>query len=45
MEIVYGRDPHHMAEAVFKGLARCLDEGTRVDERIAGVVPSTKEVL
>ena len=45
VEIVYGRDPHHMAEAVFKGLARCLDEGTRVDERIAGVVPSTKEVL
>lgn len=45
VEILYGRDPHHMAEAVFKGLARCLDEASRVDPRIAGVVPSTKEVL
>lgn len=45
VEILYGRDPHHMAEAVFKGLARSLDDATRVDERIAGIVPSTKEVL
>lgn len=45
IEILYGRDPHHMAEAVFKGLARSLDEATRIDERIAGLVPSTKEVL
>ncbi len=45
VEILYGRDPHHMAEAVFKGLARCLDDATRIDSRIAGVVPSTKEVL
>jgi len=45
VEILYGRDPHHMAEAVFKGLARALDDATRVDDRIAGVVPSTKEVL
>lgn len=45
VEILYGRDPHHMAEAVFKGLARSLDDATRVDDRIAGVVPSTKEVL
>lgn len=45
VEIVYGRDPHHMAEAVFKGLSRCLDEATRIDERIADVIPSTKEIL
>lgn len=45
VEILYGRDPHHMAEAVFKGLARALDEATRIDERIAGTVPSTKDVL
>jgi len=43
--ILYGRDPHHMAEAVFKGLSRCLDEATRVDSRIADTVPSTKDVL
>lgn len=45
VEIVYGRDPHHMAEAIFKGLSRCLDEATRIDERIADVIPSTKEIL
>ncbi|MEX2580816.1 MAG: imidazoleglycerol-phosphate dehydratase HisB [Verrucomicrobiales bacterium] len=43
--ILYGRDPHHMAEAVFKGLARSLDDATRIDERIADVIPSTKDVL
>ena len=45
VEILYGRDPHHMAEAVFKGLARSLDGATRIDERIAREVPSTKNVL
>lgn len=43
--VLYGRDPHHMAEALFKGLARSMDEATRIDERIAGVIPSTKLVL
>jgi len=43
-EILYGRDAHHMAEAVFKGLARALDAATRIDERVQGV-PSTKGVL
>lgn len=42
--IVYGRDAHHMAEALFKGLARALDAATRLDPRVHGV-PSTKEVL
>ena len=45
VEIIYGRDPHHMAEAVFKGLARSLDGATRIDERIAREVPSMKDVL
>lgn len=45
IEIVYGRDPHHMAEAVFKGLARSLDAATQIDPRIAGDIPSTKDVL
>ncbi len=44
VEILYGRDSHHMAEAIFKGLARALDEATRLDPRVTGV-PSTKEVL
>ncbi|MFM8458863.1 MAG: imidazoleglycerol-phosphate dehydratase HisB [Chthoniobacterales bacterium] len=39
-----GRDSHHMAEAVFKGLARALDQATRLDPRVQGV-PSTKGSL
>lgn len=45
VEILYGRDAHHMAEAVFKGLARAADEAMRIDPRIAEVIPSTKDVL
>jgi imidazoleglycerol-phosphate dehydratase len=37
-----GRNVHHIIEAVFKGLARCLRDAVRVDG--AGV-PSTKGVL
>ena len=44
VEIRYGKDAHHMSEAIFKGLARSLDAATRIDPRVAGV-PSTKEVL
>lgn len=44
VEILYGRDSHHMAEAIFKGLARALDQATRIDPRVSGV-PSTKDVL
>ena len=39
-----GRDSHHMAEAVFKGLARALDQATTIDPRVVGV-PSTKGQL
>ena len=43
--VLYGRDPHHIAEGTFKGLARSLDDATRIDERITDVIPSTKDVL
>lgn len=43
-EILYGRDAHHMAEALFKGLARAADAATRIDPRVTGI-PSTKDVL
>lgn len=42
-EIVYGRDAHHMAEALFKGLAKALDQACRVDPRCEGQLPTTKE--
>ncbi len=44
VEICYGRDAHHMAEAIFKGLARALDAAMRLDLRVIGV-PSTKALL
>lgn len=40
----YGFNTHHMIEAVFKALARALDEATQLDERVKGV-PSTKGML
>jgi len=41
--IVYGTNDHHKAEALFKALGRALDAATKIDERIAGELPSTKE--
>jgi hypothetical protein len=32
-------------EAMFKPLARALDASTRLDERIAGRIPSTKDII
>ena len=43
--IVYGINDHHKAEALFKALGRALDQATRIDERLAGELPSTKDLL
>ena len=43
-EVLYGRDSHHMAEALFKGLAKVVAQAVALDPRIEGVL-STKEVL
>ncbi|WP_282172902.1 imidazoleglycerol-phosphate dehydratase HisB [Cytobacillus firmus] len=40
----YGQNTHHIIEAIFKALARALDEATTIDPRIKGV-PSTKGLL
>ena len=40
-----GGNDHHRIEAAFKGLARALSTAVAIDERIAGQVPSTKDVL
>jgi imidazoleglycerol-phosphate dehydratase len=42
--VLYGRDDHHKAEALFKALARALDSATTLDERRADVA-STKGTL
>ena len=44
IEMLYGRNMHHIFEAVFKATARALCLATRVDERVQGV-PSTKGVI
>lgn len=44
IEIVRGKDAHHMAEAIFKGLAKVMDQATQHDPRISGVL-STKDML
>lgn len=42
--VPYGKNTHHMIEAVFKALGRALDEATTIDPRVKGV-PSTKGML
>lgn len=42
--VLYGRDNHHKAEALFKALARALDAATQIDPRRVGI-PSTKGTL
>jgi imidazoleglycerol-phosphate dehydratase len=44
VELLYGRDGHHIAEAIFKGLARSLREACEKDARVKGI-PSTKQAL
>jgi imidazoleglycerol-phosphate dehydratase len=43
-KVLYGRNDHHKAEALFKALARALDAATQLDPRRADV-PSTKGTL
>jgi imidazoleglycerol-phosphate dehydratase len=44
INVPYGKNSHHIIEAVFKALGRALDRATQLDVRICGV-PSTKGVL
>jgi len=43
--IAYGTNDHHKAEALFKALGRALGAATRIDERISGELPTTKDML
>ncbi len=40
----YGKNTHHIIEAIFKALARALDEATMIDPRVKGI-PSSKGML
>jgi imidazoleglycerol-phosphate dehydratase len=43
--LLAGVDDHHRAEALFKALARALAMAVKIDDRLAGQVPSTKGTL
>jgi imidazoleglycerol-phosphate dehydratase len=45
LRVIHGRDPHHIAEAQYKALARALRAAVEPDPRFSGVVPSTKGAL
>lgn len=44
VKLLAGKNAHHIIEAIFKALGRALDEATRQDSRITGVM-STKGML
>lgn len=45
LELLYGEEPHHVVEALFKAFARAVDFACQRDPRIAGQLPSTKGKL
>jgi len=45
LDVLAGRNPHHIVEAQFKAFARALRAAAAPDPRAAGVIPSTKGTL
>lgn len=45
LELLYGDEPHHVVEALFKAFARAVDFACQRDPRISGQLPSTKGKL
>jgi imidazoleglycerol-phosphate dehydratase len=45
LELLYGEEPHHVVEALFKAFAKAVDWACQRDPRIAGQVPSSKGKL
>jgi imidazoleglycerol-phosphate dehydratase len=45
LELLYGDEPHHVVEALFKAFAKAVDIARQHDTRIAGQIPSTKGKL
>ncbi|MGD8552172.1 MAG: imidazoleglycerol-phosphate dehydratase HisB [Anaerolineales bacterium] len=43
--LLYGRDDHHKAEAIFKALGRSLRQAVRIDPERGAAIPSSKGVL
>ena len=45
LELLYGDEPHHVVEVLFKAFAKAVDIACQRDPRIAGQLPSTKGAL
>jgi len=45
LELLYGDEPHHVVEALFKAFAKAVDFACQRDARISGQIPSTKGTL
>ena len=45
IRLEHGEEPHHVAEAIFKGFAKSLDIATQIEPRLEGRIPSTKGTL
>lgn len=45
LELLYGEEPHHVVEGLFKAFARAVDFACQRDPRILGQLPSTKGKL
>lgn len=45
IQVQVGKDNHHMCEAIFKALARALDQACSLDDRRLDQIPSTKEKI
>lgn len=45
IEALYGENNHHIAEAIFKAVARALRKAVELDARNIGNIPSTKGIL
>lgn len=45
LELLYGDEPHHIVEGLFKAFAKAADVACQHDPRIAGQLPSTKGKL
>ena len=43
LELLYGDEPHHIVEALFKAFAKAVDAACQHDPRIAGQCPAPRE--
>ena len=45
IELLYGEEPHHIVEGMFKAFARAVDQACRKDPRLGNSLPTTKGKL